>query len=244
MTDEVVHLHLEHPVVRRLLSRFFSQGFVHHDLSRACLSQTNDAIPRVILLGRLALYGPGAARLHEEIIPVTARWRDSNRTGPIAPYARTGETETLRLLNDALKSTRDHAINDTICRQLLETVTRDIQDLLPHLETRAAEYEKDARVALGKRANAESKAIRDILDLQQKHLVASMSDYDKNLQLLLAYHDDERRQMEHDRRYWNTRLDELQNERETEPERIRALYEVKAHRVEPVGLVYLWPVTN
>ena len=46
------------------------------------------------------------------------------------------------------------------------------------------------------------------------------------------------------RRYWETRLGEVHRERETEPERIRALYEVKARRVEPIGLVYLWPVTN
>jgi superfamily II DNA or RNA helicase/DNA-binding transcriptional regulator YiaG len=244
VTDEVVHLHLEHPVVRRLLSRFVSQGFVHHDLSRACLSQTNDAIPRVILLGRLALYGPGAARLHEEIIPVTARWRDSNRTEPLAPYARTAETETLRLLDDALLAPRDHRLNDTVRRQLLESVTRDIQDLLPHLETRAREYEQDARTALGKRADAEAKAMREILDLQQTHLLATMSAHDKSLQLLLDFNEDERRQKEHDRKYWETRLGELQGERQTEPERIRAIYEVKARRVEPIGLVYLWPVTN
>ena len=39
MDDEVVHLHLEHRVVQRLLGRFIAQGFVHHDLSRACLAQ-------------------------------------------------------------------------------------------------------------------------------------------------------------------------------------------------------------
>jgi hypothetical protein len=27
----------------------------------------------------------------------------------------------------------------------------------------------------------------------------------------------------------------------TEPQRIRASYDVHAHRLEPVGLVYLWP---
>ena len=31
-------------------------------------------LPRIVLLGRLCLYGPAAARLHEELIPVTARW--------------------------------------------------------------------------------------------------------------------------------------------------------------------------
>ena len=59
-----------------LLGRFTAQGFVHHDLSRACLTQSNDAIPRVILMGRLCLYGPRAARLHEELVPVTARWTE------------------------------------------------------------------------------------------------------------------------------------------------------------------------
>jgi Helicase conserved C-terminal domain len=244
VTDEVVHLHLEHPVVRRLLSRFVSQGFVYHESSCACLSQTNDAIPRVILLGRLALYGPGAARLHEEIIPVTARWRKSNRAEPLTPYARTAETETLRLLDDALKAPRDHRLTDTVRHNLLESVTHDIRDLLPHLEARANEYEADARAALGKRADAEAKAMREILDLQQSSLLVTINAHDKNLQLLLDFTEDERRQKEHDRRYWDTRLSELRNERDTEPERIRALYEVKARRVEPIGLVYLWPVTN
>ena len=35
--DDTVHLHLEQRVAQRLLARFRSQGFVHHDLSRACL---------------------------------------------------------------------------------------------------------------------------------------------------------------------------------------------------------------
>ena len=244
VTDEVVHLHLEHPVVRRLLSRFVSQGFVHHDLSRACLSQSNDSIPRVILLGRLALYGPNAARLHEEIIPVTARWRDSSRGDRLVPYARTAETETLRLLDDALKAPRDHGLNETIRGQLLDGVTRDIEDLLSHLEARAGEFEQDARLALARRADAEAKAMREILDLQQTHLTSTINTHDKSLQMLLSFNDEERRQKENDRRYWGTRLGELHRERETEPERIRALYEVKARRVEPIGLVYLWPVTG
>ena len=30
----------------------------------------------------------------------------------------------------------------------------------------------------------------------------------------------------------------------TEPQRIRSVYEVKAQRIEPVGLIYIWPVTG
>jgi hypothetical protein len=85
VTDEVVQLHLEHPVVQRLLARFTAQGPVLHDLSRACLAQTHDSIPRVALIGRLALYGPGAARLHEDLIWVTARWIEPQiRKGPLS----------------------------------------------------------------------------------------------------------------------------------------------------------------
>jgi len=86
--------------------------------------------------------------------------------------------------------------------------------------------------------------MREILDLQQSHLLATMTAHDKNLQMLLDFNEDERRQKEQDRRYWEVRLGEVKQERETEPDRIRALYEVKARRLEAVGLVYLWPVSN
>ena len=73
--EGVLQLHLEHRLVRRLLSRFLSKGFVS-GLSRASIVVGPGAQPRVVLLGRLALYGPGAARLHEEILLVTAAWTE------------------------------------------------------------------------------------------------------------------------------------------------------------------------
>ncbi len=78
--EGVLQLHLEHRLVRRLLSRFLSQGFAS-GLSRASVVIGPGAQPRVVLLGRLALYGPGAARLHEEFLLVTAAWmsRDTGR---------------------------------------------------------------------------------------------------------------------------------------------------------------------
>jgi len=56
--------------------------------------------------------------------------------------------------------------------------------------------------------------------------------------------DDERRQVESNRRHWTKRLSAIDQELETEPKRIRDLYEVKAKRIEPVGLVYLWPAVQ
>jgi hypothetical protein len=42
-----VHLHLEHRFVQRLLGRFRAQGFVHHDLARACIGISCNSAYRV-----------------------------------------------------------------------------------------------------------------------------------------------------------------------------------------------------
>jgi SNF2 family DNA or RNA helicase len=248
MNDEVVHLHLEHRVVQRLLGRFVAQGFVHHDLSRACFAQTTDAIPRVVLLGRLCLYGPGAARLHEELIPVTARWTDAAiRKGPLAPYARDAESKTLTLLEEALLDATGRPVSEVTLKQLQAVAPRDVQELLPHLTTRGEEYARDAEKKLQDRAEAEAKAMRVILETQQKHITDTIAKHDKvdaRQRQFDFQEEDERRQLESNRRYWDKRLTMLEQELQTEPERIRDVYQVKAKRIEPVGLVYLWPVTG
>ena len=43
---------------------------------------------------------------------------------------------------------------------------------------------------------------------------------------------------------WRKRLEQFTHDLEREPQRIRDFYEVRATRIEPVGLVYLWPETN
>jgi hypothetical protein len=68
--------------------------------------------------------------------------------------------------------------------------------------------------------------------------------HDRSPQLTLNFPDEEKRQLESNRRYWSKRLIDLQSELTTEPERIRALYEVRAQRIEPVGLIYLWPTSR
>jgi len=180
MDDSVVHLHLEHRVVQRLLGRFTAQGFVFDDMSRACLAQATDAIPRVVLLGRLCLYGPNAARLHEEIIPITARWVDPNiRKGSLTPYARESESKTIQLLNDSLVTQHGREISQQILKQLQANAPRDIQELLPHLQTRGEEYAVDAVKKLRERATVEAKAMREILETQKKHIAETIAKYNK-----------------------------------------------------------------
>ncbi len=63
-------------------------------------------------------------------------------------------------------------------------------------------------------------------------------------QLTLGFSQEEERQFTANQKHWAARLLTLEDEIRDEPARIRTGYEVRARRVEPVGLVYLWPVSG
>ena len=244
LTDDTVHLHLEQRMAQRLLARFRAQGFVYHDLSRACLVQAADSIPRVLLLGRLCLFGRRAERLHEVLVPVAARWIEpSRRTGPLKAYAEEAEARTLERLESALQKAR--APGDTIHRRLLESATRDIEDLLPQLEERAGLVAESAAERLRGRGEREERQLRETLESQRERVEAELRRHEGGgIQLVIEFSDEEKRQRQADIASWRTRLAQFDRDLETEPERIRAFYEVRARRVEPIGLVYLWPDTG
>lgn len=247
LSDDTVHLHLEQRVAQRLLARFRSQGFIHHDLSRACLAQTSDSIPRVILLGRLSLYGQGAERLHEELVPLAARWVEpSLRTGPLKAYAREAETKTLDLLDRSLGDPNRRMPSTVIQQRLLAAAGRDIGELLPQLEPRAKELAGIAIEKLRQRGEREEKDLRETLERQRQRVDEELAKYEGQqfMQLTLSFDQEEKRQLESDMRSWRTRLEQFERDLAREPRRIREFYEVRARRIEPVGLVYLWPETN
>lgn len=242
--DSIVQLHLQHRVTQRLLGRFISQGFVYDDLSRACLTQSNDAIPRVILLGRISLYGKGAVRLHEEVLSVTARWIDPvNRKSKLSPYGRDSEIKTLDLLEESFKSTGNVKLSNTVQEKLLATVANDIEDLLPHLYTRGEESKADAEKKLQERGKIESKGMLVTLEDQKKRVAA---EYGKAIpdQLELSFNEEEKRQLESNKKYWQRWLENVEDDIKREPDRIMEFYNVTSYRIEPIGIAYLWPVTG
>src|SRR5262249_40001023 len=157
---------------------FTAQGFVHNDLARACLAQTADPIPRVVLIGRLCLYGTGAARLHEELIPVAARWTDPEkpRKSLLTPYARDAQEHTLQLLERALLRPGP-TLNDGVQRQLRAAGPRDVAELLTHLEKRGRELAEGATRKLMERGDREAQAMRAILEQQKKRIEGAVEQH-------------------------------------------------------------------
>lgn len=244
LDDDFVHLHLEHRVARRLLGRFLSQGFVHDDLSRACCAQTRDPVPRVVLLGRLSAWGDGAARLHDEVIALAVRWAEPDaRKGPLRPYAETAEERTLALLESALVASAGVPVPESTRSRLLATSANDLADLLPALRERGEETLRRVAERLADRGRREADDLRAVL-LAQKARIETERAKSADPQLQLAFAEDEKRQLAADRRHQERRLADLEKELTSEPDRIRRSFEVRATRLEPVGLAYLWPVSG
>jgi hypothetical protein len=214
---EVVQVHLEHRLVRRLLSRFISQGF-QAGLSRISVIEGPGAQPRVVLMGRLAIYGAGAARLHEQIIPVTAIWTEAERDRkPLRPLGESGEERTLNQLEEALRNAR--ASPNMAAARVKALVERDIADLLPTLERLAAGRLAEVKVQLANRGEAEARLLRELLDQQRKRIAKASAEFDPNQLLLPGIAEAERREREADRRHWQSRLERLEKEIKDEPKR-------------------------
>lgn len=252
LDGKVVHLHLEHRVVQRLLGRFLAQGFVHDDLSRACVVLTDHPTPYVLVLGRLSLYGDHASRLHDEVLVAAAEWVEPDlRTRKLRALGDEDKRQTLEILESSLLHARP--VHDGIRERLTEIATRDVEELTGHLKRRAETMATAAVRELTKRGEQEAKDMVGILHEQRKRIAETLREWaEKEAAMegrtgpeqLPLFAVEEQRQLAADRRWQEARLTTLQAELVTEPDRIRAGYVVKARRIEPVGIVYLWPKTG
>ena len=245
LSDETVHLHLEQRMAQRLLARFRAQGFVCDDLSRACLVQASDSLPRVVLLGRLVLFGNRAERLHEEVISVAAHWIDpSRRRGELRAYKQQAEERTLDLLERALTHAGGREPGMRVQEKLLASASRDVAELEPQLQRKAVELADAAVTKLANRGVREERSLKETLAEQRKRVVAALGRQEITRQLAFKFNASESAELEANIRAWRRRLEQFDRELKSEPERVRSLYQVRTRQVEPLGLVYLWPETN
>jgi SNF2 family DNA or RNA helicase len=244
LDGDVVHLHLEHRIVQRLLSRFLSQGFLHDELTRACVCLTHDPMPKVIALGRLALYGERAARLHDEVIAVAAEWLDPDNRGrkKLQPLKESEKDNVLELLETSLASPHLLQVGAAVKERLKKSAAQDVSELIPHLERRAEVLAESAKKKLVSRGMKEAAEMKKILEEQQTRILKCQQE-SQVVQLSLPIIE-EQRQIDADRRHWEKRLKAIASELISEPARIEAAYQVKAVRVEPVGVIYLWPISG
>jgi hypothetical protein len=265
---EPVHMHLEHRISQRLLGRFQSQGFMYQDLSRACLAQTRGSLPLVYLLGRLCLYGQQATRLHEDVIAVCAEWipPGTRKKGlqPADPN-QLSEEEFMRRLDEALLSGDTSRVTDLKRQELLATADQDVRELQVHLEKKANALEKSIRKELARAGEHEAEGLLKLLSDQRKRIDTTLEGREREDAAargkarereakagpslfdgadgpkLLIYDERARRERAAEKRAMEKRRKDIEREVLEEPDRIRGRYTVQTVRLEPVGIVYLWP---
>ena len=264
---EPVHMHLEHRISQRLLGRLQSQGFVYNDLSRACLAQTAGSIPLVYLIARLCLYGDHAARLHEDVIAICAEWtRPEVRKGSLSPVdpKRMNEVEYLRRLDEALLVGQTSKIAESVQGELLAASRRDIDELKGHLEKKAEGLEAKIRKELAAAGEKEAEGTRALLEDQARQIDKTLAKwegqeaaerakaearraklgptlFDTDREAAPLQDERARRERAMERRAMEKRKADIPREIAEEPDRIRRRFEVQTVRLEPVGIVYLWP---
>jgi hypothetical protein len=237
-----VHLHLEHPLVTRLLSRFLMRGFQSDALSRAAVLGTGDDTAKLIVLARLSLYGHGAARLHDELIAVVAEWDPADPSRRLRKLSEEKSRRALEDLEAALQ--QELEAPSATASTLQQHLAADVAQLRDALDAQVEQRRQDAAEKLAKRAEEEAARFVRVLEEQRKRITSTRSRTNDNLdQLLLDLGEvkAERRQLEDNRKYWEMRLQTIDDDLAHEPARIRRTFELQTHRVEPAGALYLWP---
>jgi hypothetical protein len=243
LSTPVVHLHLSHPFVQRILSRFRSQGFSAHDLARVTVvADPKSSLTRVVAMGRLSLFGAGAARLHDEIVMVTAAWRLG--VDQLKPFADDAD----RKAQERLASLLSHSpalptLDDRTQQRILAAAKGHFATLWHHVQEEAEARATEARRLLTNRGRAEAEELRKILRAQLETARQLISG--TQLRFDFAEADAaQKKQVAEDREWLEGRVAALEKELATEPEELAKGYDVELERVEPMGLVYLWPTTS
>lgn len=242
--EERVHLHLEHPFVQRILSRFRSQGYSAQDLSRiTVLPNPHDALVRVIAFGRVSLFGPGATRLHDELVSVAAQWLETKGKDHLKPFADEADRRSLETLEKLFsRGQRAVPVPPEIQSRLLASSADDFRTLWAAIKDEAEAKAHTATQLLQGRGHSEAEGLREILRGQRSAIQKALAG--TQLALFADLGVDEKKQWENDKEHMQSRLALIERELETEPAEIEALYRVSLKRLEPVGLVYLWPETR
>ncbi len=243
LSDDTEQLHLAHPLVKRILDRFLAQGFSAHDLSRvSSVIAPDDSVIRIIAYARLSLFGPGAARLHDEIIGIAAPW--SGGDDAAEPYKDAATAQKAIESFEKLAALDAKAPSPTIQARIASHASRLYAELWPALEDEADARAIAAKNGLSQRARREADELRALLQRQKKaiekqaNVVAQME--------LFARADtktdqEQQRQLKLDHEHMKTRYRAIDAEMETEPKAIEELYEVRMTRLSPVGLAVSWP---
>jgi hypothetical protein len=201
----------------------------------------DESVIRVVAFARLTLFGAGAARLHDQIVPITAPWSGvAGDAREIKPYKDRATAVSAVASSEKLLAGAGQAPNATIAAQVRSQASALFHALWPHLEAEADVLSVEARQGLADRGRRESGDLRVLLE-RQRTAIGKAEKRLRQADLFELQDKEQKRQVDLDLKHLDRRRGDLENELVSEPAAIEALYDVRMSRLTPIGLVVAWP---
>ncbi|HMY22099.1 MAG TPA: helicase-related protein, partial [Polyangium sp.] len=193
LDSKTVQLHLQHKLTQRVLAMFRAQAFGEDRLSRVTVVvDPTHRRHRVLALGRLSLYGPGASRLHEELLVVAAYWSEGDDASRLKPFETAdAEDRALESLDNVLGREQPLPLAQHIVDQLMQSATKDEDALWETLKSKARKRIIWAEEKLRQRGRSEADEMHRILEAQKQLIHKTLAD---RQQLAFAWNNDEQDQ--------------------------------------------------
>ncbi|MFH1531498.1 MAG: DISARM system SNF2-like helicase DrmD [Pseudomonadota bacterium] len=240
----VTLVHLDHPLVKRAVGVFranlWSIGLHEsHQLQRASYRVVDDPRvqePVVVLVSRLVAVSATGQKLHEEFL-LTG--------GDIQKH------DLLLTAPDKLSTMLDiEGTHPSIPAQVGAALRAYFAGHEPALrkaqQAQAAGREKEIRAELRQLGLEEARQVRELIDERIKEIDRRVKQMARNLEnpqeFLPGFEPENLDQYRQDTQWLRRRRDQLVEERATEPDRVKARYELRgAPRCFPLALLYLIP---
>jgi hypothetical protein len=136
------------------------------------------------------------------------------------------------------------AISPGVQSKLLDVAPSVFSNLWRPIREEADALAHDSELLLLQRGVEESEALKVILQTQRAAIRAEIERRVGAAQLVMQFDQIEAEQFAKEKEHMDRRLLSIEREIEIEPKQIEAVYRVVLRRLEPVGLVFLWPETR
>ncbi len=233
--DDVVLVHLNHPLVQMSLRLLRAEVWARDDvkkLNRVTVGTLHDAkliAPAVVVVSRLVITGGNHHRLHEELTEAGGYLRDEG-------FKREAGITKLR---DWLDSSAPGTIDDSVLDTLRNRFQRHTEAILGAITSRSKDRLKVLGGTLETRKRREGEDMAQILDDLAKNLEAELSKEEpKQLSL---FSEDEHTQLRRDRFAIEARLRRIPEERERERLAIEERHTGLVDHTFPISVVFLVP---
>lgn len=237
--DDVVLVHLEHPLVRmatRLLraevwntTPTAGQRRLHRVTARYVPAGAV-AGPTAIAHGRFVVLGGGHHALHEEVIAAGGTFADGRFT-----RLNVGQVD------DLLRRASDDAVPDAKLPELRTLWASIAQATTTALDARMRDRTRTLETRMQKLAEDDAKRITTVLEELARSIRAELDAAGQQRQLLLQFAAAEREQYERDHDDLRRRLAAIPDEVAAETQRIRARYQDPRPLLFPVSVTWLLP---